>query len=553
MADNVAITAGSGTTMGADEVVDGTLGTVKVGFGKIMDGTLDGTAKLKVTANNAAQVEGAIASGATNAANPVKVGGKYNSAGVTLTNGQGGDLQLSSKGELSTFSPDSAGSGTISAADAVVAAPGGVGATVTGASTAGSLVALQCQGGDSSWIMQVSGTFGGTVIYWEGSLDSTTGTDGTWINILGRQTGVTNTVLSGSASAAGVYRGNTSGWTWIRARAVGGSGITVVVKQEISSGTGAIFLNASIPAGTNAIGGVTNLPTTVDTNSGVKSASTLRVVLATDQPALTNKLLVTPDLPSGASTAAKQPALGTAGSASADVLTVQGITSMTPLVTSNTTTSVVGNGAAATAQRVTLANDSTGIIATVGAVTAITNALPAGSNALGSVSVTGTVVVDDLAASATGAAVPANAQYTGNLAQTALPSAATAGNLTGNLSDKFGRQVIITNGLRDLTASQTTTISSSTSETTIITAIASTFNDLTAIMISNTSATAVRVDLRDTTAGSVVFSIYIPAGDVRGISMTSPWPQSGTNTNWTAQSSASVADLRIACQYIKNK
>ena len=36
-------------------------------------------------------------------------------------------------------------------------------------------------------------------------------------------------------------------------------------------------------------------------------------------------------LPSGASTAAKQPALGTAGTPSADVLSVQGITSMTPL------------------------------------------------------------------------------------------------------------------------------------------------------------------------------------------------------------------------------
>lgn len=36
-------------------------------------------------------------------------------------------------------------------------------------------------------------------------------------------------------------------------------------------------------------------------------------------------------LPSGASTAAKQPALGTAGSASADVLTVQGVASMTAL------------------------------------------------------------------------------------------------------------------------------------------------------------------------------------------------------------------------------
>jgi hypothetical protein len=43
--------------------------------------------------------------------------------------------------------------------------------------------------------------------------------------------------------------------------------------------------------------------TTVDTNSGTKSAGTLRVVIATDQPQLTNKLLVTPDaLPSHQST-----------------------------------------------------------------------------------------------------------------------------------------------------------------------------------------------------------------------------------------------------------
>lgn len=35
--------------------------------------------------------------------------------------------------------------------------------------------------------------------------------------------------------------------------------------------------------------------TAIDTNSGTKSAGTIRVVIATDQPALTNKLLVTPD------------------------------------------------------------------------------------------------------------------------------------------------------------------------------------------------------------------------------------------------------------------
>lgn len=38
-------------------------------------------------------------------------------------------------------------------------------------------------------------------------------------------------------------------------------------------------------------------------------------------------------LPTGAATAAKQPALGTAGAASADVLSVQGVASMTPLKT----------------------------------------------------------------------------------------------------------------------------------------------------------------------------------------------------------------------------
>src|SRR5216684_1083775 len=52
MADNVVVTAGSGTTVAADEVVDGTLGTVKVQYVKIMDGTLDGTTKLKILAGS---------------------------------------------------------------------------------------------------------------------------------------------------------------------------------------------------------------------------------------------------------------------------------------------------------------------------------------------------------------------------------------------------------------------------------------------------------------------------------------------------------------------
>ena len=53
----------------------------------------------------------------------------------------------------------------------------------------------------------------------------------------------------------------------------------------------------------------------------------------------------TVSLPTGASTAAKQPALGTAGTASTDVITVQGIASMTPiLVTLSGTNNVTNAG-----------------------------------------------------------------------------------------------------------------------------------------------------------------------------------------------------------------
>lgn len=71
----------------------------------------------------------------------------------------------------------------------------------------------------------------------------------------------------------------------------------VRIDQTTPGTTNGVQVNAALPVGANIIGsvGATNFPATVDTNSGNKSASTLRVVLATDQPALSNKLLVTPD------------------------------------------------------------------------------------------------------------------------------------------------------------------------------------------------------------------------------------------------------------------
>jgi hypothetical protein len=149
---------------------------------------------------------------------------------------------------------DAVATGSITAADAVVAAPGGAGVLVTGASTAGSIVSLLSPGGDSAWLVQLTGTFGSTTVYFEASADSTNGTDGNWINVNGRQTGIVNTVLAGSATVAGVYRGNVAGAKYFRVRAVGGAGITVAVVIRMGAGSGAVFLNASVPPGTNLIG-----------------------------------------------------------------------------------------------------------------------------------------------------------------------------------------------------------------------------------------------------------------------------------------------------------
>lgn len=57
MADNVAITPGSGNTVGADEVTDATLGTVKIQYVKLMDGTIDSTNKLVVNSDGSVNVK----------------------------------------------------------------------------------------------------------------------------------------------------------------------------------------------------------------------------------------------------------------------------------------------------------------------------------------------------------------------------------------------------------------------------------------------------------------------------------------------------------------
>lgn len=153
--------------------------------------------------------------------------------------------------------PDTLGSGSITATDAVVGSPAGNGVLLNGTSTANSYVAVLSPGGDTAWTLQLTGTFGGGTVYYEVSLDSTTGADGNWAAVNGRQTGVVNTMLGNGSAVAGFFRGNTSGIKYFRVRMVGATAPNVAVLIRFSSGPGAVFLNASIPAGTNNIGAVT--------------------------------------------------------------------------------------------------------------------------------------------------------------------------------------------------------------------------------------------------------------------------------------------------------
>jgi hypothetical protein len=96
MADNVAVTAGSGTTIAADEVVDATLGTVKVQYVKLMDGTLDGTTKAAVGAGGLSVAQ------ATGSNLHVTVDSATGLAQGSTTSGQTGSMVM---GAVTTAAP----------------------------------------------------------------------------------------------------------------------------------------------------------------------------------------------------------------------------------------------------------------------------------------------------------------------------------------------------------------------------------------------------------------------------------------------------------------
>jgi len=227
-----------------------------------------------------------------------------------------------------------------------------------------------------------------------------------------------------------------------------------------------------------------------------------------------------------------------------DVTRVTGTVTVAGAVT-NTVLSVVGSGTEATAQRVTIATDSTGVLSV--------------DDNGGSLTIDGTVTANagtgnfatagDVAHDAVDSGAP---QKIGAQARQTWQAAVADADRANLVCDDLGRLITVPHGPRDLVVQNRITLTS-TSETTLLAQVASTFLDLTDLTISNESATEVRVDIRDATTGSVVWSVDL-AADGGGISKHFPVPfkQTTANNNWTAQLSTGVSTVYITAQAIKN-
>lgn len=150
-----------------------------------------------------------------------------------------------------------------------------------------------------------------------------------------------------------------------------------------NAGTFAVQVSSALPAGTNGIGkltansgvtigaveiaasqvvAVTDNSDSLTVDDGGSSLTVDGTIAATQSGAWNvTDVSGTVSLPTGAATAAKQPALGTAGTASSDVLSIQGIASMTPLQVGDNSASLTVDAPVGTPVFVRLSDGSAAI------------------------------------------------------------------------------------------------------------------------------------------------------------------------------------------------
>ncbi len=118
--------------------------------------------------------------------------------------------------------------------------------------------------------------------------------------------------------------------------------------------------------------------------------------------------------------------------------------------------------------------------------------------------------------------------------------------------DLLGKQVIVALGVRAQMVQSALTLTTTTETTLFAAAGAGVYVDPSWIMFTNTSGSAVMVDIRPATAGTVLLSVIVPAGQTLFVDFSDvPMLQPVANGNWTAQLSAAITDLRILAAGVK--
>jgi hypothetical protein len=131
-------------------------------------------------------------------------------------------------------------------------------------------------------------------------------------------------------------------------------------------------------------------------------------------------------------------------------------------------------------------------------------------------------------------------------ARTSLPTAVGNGDVVRTQHDDLGRIVVAPHSPRDLVTHARLALTT-TSETTLIAAGGSgIFRDLVMLILSNESASECRVDIRDSTSGTVRLSMDLAAdGGGAVIPFTVPLTQGTANNNWTAQLSTAASTVYV--------
>ena len=407
--------------------------------------------------------------------------------------------QITTLTPLATVAATQSGTWNITNVSGTVSLP-------TGAATAAKQPALGTAGSASTDVITIQGIASGTVVPVSDGGGSLT---------------VDGTFWQATQPVSGTVTANAGSGTFTIAGAVTNAGtfatqVTSIAAGDNNIGNVDIVTVPADPFGANA-----------DAGSATGSISAkLRFIAATGIP-ITGTVTVGSHAVTNAGTFAVQ-VDGTA------------LTRLTDIKTNTDSGAVVGNGAAATAQRVSIANDSTGILAGVTTVTTVTTVS----------TLTGGGVAHDSADS--GNPVKIGARAAATLSDDTMVANADR---TDAVSDLDG--ALITRPqfpLGDIISERVSNTDGASTAFTNFGATSSTRNVITSITAYNASATGGYIDFRDGAAGSILYTVPIPAGG--GVVLpagATPYFRTTANTALAFDVSAALTTVYISVTGFKSK